>query len=169
MKALLVCLAFLLLASQEFKESGSVRFEAVGNPGFLSISGEGGKLSGNLVEKSGKITGGEFSVALAPFKTGISLRDEHLRVKYLEVKKYSHAKLKLKSVTQLPDGQYFWQGDLTIKDTTKPVEGYASSFGKEIKTSFKISLDDFKSIGVPSYLGVTVAKEVEIFVDAKAN
>ena len=143
----------------KFQNVGEVSFKAVGNPGFLTINGDGASLSGS--HKEGK---GVFHVKLSDLKTGIDLRDEHMRDKYLEVGKYPEAKLVVKSIVQLPSGKYFWKGDLTLKDTTKPVEGEAYDFGSSIKTSFKIKLTDFKSIGVPSWLGVTVAEDVDIFV-----
>lgn len=161
--AIISVLALLLTAPLHAttvqKVEGTVRFAAKGNPGFLRIDGEGGKVQGSVTEDAGNTTG-ELTVELKDFKTGISLRDEHMRDKYLEVAKFPLATLKLKSVT----GET-WTGDLTLKGVTKPVSGKVSA--DKIAT-FKVNLEEYP-IGVPSYLGVTVAKEVEVVVNLKAT
>ena len=57
-------------------------------------------------------------------------------------------------------GEFKWTGKLTLKGETKPVSGTGSLKGDTITANFKISLSDYPAIGVPSWLGVTVEKDV---------
>jgi polyisoprenoid-binding protein YceI len=155
-----------------FKES-KVGFLATGSPGFLTIKGEGGKLSGEcrpLNKKKGHVEC-FLSVDLSHLTTGIDLRDSHMRDKYLEVKKHPKAFLNIGSVPT-GDGEYDIQGILTIKGVSKPVTTRikisTTNQIKEISAQLQVTLSDYP-IGVPSYLGVTVAKEVEISVQALAE
>lgn len=150
-------------------EDSTVSFDAEATPGFLSIKGEGGKLLGKLVEKKGKVSG-EMTVPLADFKTGIDLRDDHMKNKYLEVKKFPNAKLKVKNLS-IEEGDHELVGELTLKGKTNPVKGSykLKKDGKKysLRAEFSIVVTDF-NIPVPAYAALTVAKEVKINVDAVA-
>lgn len=143
---------------------GIVSFNAIGNPGFLRIDGEGGKLSGQLVDKGGKVSG-EIKSTL-DFKTGIDLRDNHLREKYLEVKKYGISKLVLKDLPYKLKEVFPFEGFLTIKKDTKKVKGTALLIDNKLVADFDMKLWDFPSIGSPSWLGVSVAEDVSVHVEA---
>jgi polyisoprenoid-binding protein YceI len=168
--------AFLALASvtaqaqKTFKVSGDVTFTAVGNPGFMRIEGEGGKVSGTL-QQTGDMVLGELTVELKDFETGIDLRDEHMREKYLEVGKYPRAKLTLSPVPAKA-GQVLFKGALELKGGTKPAEGGCKtnpSAGTWLaECTLKVKLSDYPQIGVPSYLGVTVAEAVDVRIVLKA-
>ncbi|MCZ2244207.1 YceI family protein, partial [Neisseria meningitidis] len=77
----------LLLNSSIALAENSVIFEGVGNPGFLTIEGKGGKVKSTMEVKDRK-TSGTFEVELKDFDTGLSLRNSHMKDKYLEVSKY---------------------------------------------------------------------------------
>lgn len=146
-----------------------VTFTVVGQPGFLKINGEGGHLDGSLVESGNKIAG-VLTVQMKDFATGIQLRNEHMRDKYLQVDKYPTAKLVLKDQPYTLNQEFNWSGNLTIKKDTRIVSGTARVVElqglKKLSADFEVSFDDYPSIGVPSYLGVTVAKTVSVHVEA---
>jgi polyisoprenoid-binding protein YceI len=142
-------------------KSSAVVFEA-NVPNFFDIPGEGGKLTSDL-QTDGKSIWGEVEVNLADFETGMSLRDDHMLNKYLQVKKYPKAKLIVDRVAMTSKT---FSGILAIKKDAKPVKGKLLIEGNKLKASFKIQLGDFPSIGVPSWKGKTVADEVTVEVSA---
>lgn len=150
---------------------GAVTWLATGNPGFLKIKGEGGKLTGSLSEQDGLVVG-TLDVGLADFTTGLSLRDEHMRDRYLDVGKYPKATLTLEP-TKLAPGAVPVKGLLTVKGETKPAAGSCdvspSGGGYHADCMLKVRLTDYPSIGVPSYLGVTVAETVDVAVSLTAK
>lgn len=148
-----------------------VEFKATGKPGFLKITGQKARLSGEARRDAGSFSG-EFHVDLTALKTGMDLRDEHMRDRYLEVGKFPTATLKLIAQKFALDGsEATIDGLLTIKGQEHPVKVLATlqeSDGHVTgDASFKIKLSDYP-VGVPSYLGVTVAADVEVLVKIAA-
>jgi polyisoprenoid-binding protein YceI len=148
-----------------------VTWTAVGSPGFLRINGEGGKVQGMLADKAGNVAG-DLWVALDGYKTGSDTRDGHMHEKYLETKKFPKAKLSLNPVS-FAEGKRSFTGKLTIKDQTKPVKGWISfkhgTAAVHIKAGFDVAISDYPAIGVPKWLGITVADKVEVAVDFVAG
>ena len=141
---------------------GTVEWHAIGSPGFLKIDGKGGKVEGPvMMNADGKITA-HFTVDMTAFTTGMSLRDKHMRDKYLEVGKFKDAFFDLDPWTLTADSSQF-KGKLTIKDVAKPVFGTAVYREGTLKAEMEIHLSDWP-IGVPSHLGVTVAEDVTVNV-----
>lgn len=149
-------------------EQSPVTFLAVGKPGFLRIKGDGGKLQGSATVDQDLLSG-EFTVLLNDFKTGMDLRDEHMKEKYLEVGKYPTAKLTLKNVKipAKPGEEFDFSGILELKSKSQPVSGKAklesALDGNEVKgeATFKVNLPQY-DVGVPKHLGITVAEDVDI-------
>ena len=151
------------------KNTNSVTWTAVGFPGFLRINGTGGKVSGELKSDGNKVYG-RLEVALTSFVTGIKSRDKHMHDKYLDTKKYRVAVLDL---AEYKIGGEEFSGTLTIKGEKKPVKGkidlkcgVTSCAGT---AKFVVKITDYPAIGVPSYLGVTVAEKVDVEVTFVAN
>ncbi len=151
-------------------DSGKVTFLAKGKPALISIKGEGEGATAALKEKD-QMLNGEVSFQLKSLKTGIELRDDHLKNKYLEVEKHPTATLKisdLKLPENLKDGFPF-KGILSLHGIDQPIEGIASvaadSKSQKISADFKIKLSQFK-IEIPSFKGITVAEEVQVKVEA---
>ena len=170
MKFLLILLTFLScnVEAKEYVFKGrtesKVTFRASGNPGFLRIDGSVGEITGSLKDAKEGYQG-ILEVDLKNAKTGIELRDKHLKEKYLEVDKFPKATLELKAVK--PSKELFqWTGFLTLKNNTKPVHGTASLDGDKLKANFSFSLTDYPEVGIPSWLGVTVAEKVDVSVSA---
>ena len=117
---------------------------------------------------------GSLVVDLRSIDTGINLRNEHLREKYLEVDKapaYATATLSaidLKGVDpDAPDGKGTFTGSLMLHGTTKavsgPVEVRKAGSGVRVKASFPVNLSDY-NIPEPRYLGVGVKNTVQVDV-----
>jgi len=115
---------------------------------------------------------GSLTVDLRTIDTGISLRNDHLREKYLEVDKgpdYDKAVLTaiaLKGVNaDMPEGKGTFSGSLTLHGVTKtvvgPVEIRRGGSGLRVKASFPVNLSDY-NIPEPRYLGVGVKNTVQV-------
>lgn len=142
---------------------GEAKFDAVGNPGFLSIAGEKGKVTGKYVKSNDKITG-SFDVDLNTLETGMELRDKHMKEKYLEVGKYPKASLTILNVALPKDGYLKFTGKLSLHGKTKEING--DCLIKDVvnfECKFKINLPDY-GIAIPDWKGVTVAKDVSLVI-----
>jgi len=130
-------------------------------------------LAGTLTA-SGSTINGSLTVDLRTLDTGISLRNDHLREKYLEVDKgagYDKAVLSditLKGIN--PDaaaGKGSFGASLTVHGVTKmvngPVEVRTAGAGLRVKASFPVNLPDY-NIAEPRYLGVGVKNIVQVEV-----
>ncbi len=96
--------------------SWSATYAVTGNPATDTVSfassaslefieGTTTKISGSFdFDPAGpdSIVGGILSVDLASLRTGIELRDEHMREKHLQTDKYPNAYFQLLSVTSMP-------------------------------------------------------------------
>ena len=165
--------AFALAAPVKLKpEGGSVEALAVGKPTFIKIRGKGAPATGEL-QVDGKKAKGNFEFKVATLDTGIELRNEHMRDKYLQVKEHPNAKLEIVNLELKEEwkaanpklSETPFDGQLTLHGVTKPVKGkFTVGAQKDVRAGFKIKLSDF-NIEIPKYLGVTVADEVEVDVN----
>lgn len=158
------CNIFLTSAFAGPLKSSSIEWTAIGSPGFIKINGEGGKATGSW-DMKGDLGSGKFECELKTFSTGIEMRDEHMKGKYLDIKKYPKAILVIDPVK--PSDDFEWTGKLTLKGITKPVKGHAGIKDGDVKADFAINLDDYPGVGAPSYMGITMAKIVDVRVSAK--
>lgn len=154
--------------------TNKVEFLAVGQPSALKIRGkleDGKSLGGKLEIVEGKLQG-KAQVKLESFDTGINLRNQHMKEKYLEVPKYPESTVTLKPITLSGDttkATYEWsgpfEGTLKLHGVEKPIKGdlKVSKADEKWKGSFSFSfeLSDF-GIDVPKYLGITVSKAVSV-------
>lgn len=159
-----------LVASARLNSIGAaeVGFLAVG-PAGLKINGHSDKLSAS--EKDGKLS---VVAPLTHLKTGISLRDGHLR-HYLDTEKYSNATLSVeRSKLETPADNQVAQGSavgrFTMHGVTKPVKFRyrAKRTGSDyhVQGLTQIDIRDF-GVEVPCYLGVCVHPDVKIKVKFK--
>jgi len=122
---------------------------------------------------------GSLAVDLRTLDTGIDLRNDHLREKYLEVDKgagYDKAVLSdidLKGLNpDAPEGKGSFTGSLTLhgvkKTVTGPVEVKKTGSGLRVKASFPVNLPDY-NIPEPRYLGVGVKNTVQVEVTFTAT
>ena len=146
--------------------SASVSFAATG-PAGMRIVGSSSDLS--VADDAQNIT---VTVPLGNLKTGVDLRDQHMRDKYLEVPKYPNAELVVaKSAIKIPapggDSSGDAHGTMKLHGKTKDVSFHyvARKDGGAMKVGGTVRIDmrDY-GISVPSYLGVTVKPEVDVEV-----
>jgi polyisoprenoid-binding protein YceI len=122
---------------------------------------------------------GSLAVDLRTVDTGIALRNEHLREKYLEVDKgagYDQAVLSdvvLQGLSaDAPAGKGSFTGSLMLhgvkKPVTGPVEIRQAGTGWRVRASFPVNLPDY-NIDKPRYLGVGVKDTVQVSVTFTAT
>lgn len=157
---------------------GKSEFLAIGRPAALKISGLGAGPQGTLqVTSSGEtlLVTGELTVDLDSFDTGISLRDQHMKEKYLETGKNRYSVLKFQNAP-VPQKVLDGHGSanlpavLRLHGVEKPVE-VQTQFQKEgtaIKavSQFQLKISDF-GIPIPSFSGITVADNVQIKIETQ--
>ena len=159
-------------------DSGNTEFVAVGHPSALKIHGKGPAPQGELTLAATRIKG-TLTFDLASLNTGISMRDHHMKEKYLEVGKYPRATLRISRIqlsTPLPSGDFKlddipFEGPLTLHGKTVPVKGTVSlaHAGSQllVNASFALKISDY-AIALPTFAGITMADEVTVHVEAKA-
>lgn len=141
-----------------------VGFQAMG-PAGLKIAGKTAELT--VIEEGDSIS---IVVPLANLKTGIDVRDHHMKEKYLEIEKFPSARLTVnRSELKLPAaGERVASdvpGTLFLHGQTKPVIVHyeVKAEGPAYAVDGKLRLN-MKEVGieVPSYLGVTVKPDVDV-------
>lgn len=179
MTKLITFLIFLLLtvslsaAETLHLKNGKTHFQAIGHPGFLKINGEGSEPQGKIQLRNHTISG-QMEVDLNSFDTGMSLRNRHMKEKYLHTQQ--HPKAQLKIVNQRIGSQWsFTQpkmkttllGILVLHGVEKPVTlNVAIDERAYVNAQFEIKISDFQ-IDIPSFMGVTVAETVTIQVETQ--
>jgi polyisoprenoid-binding protein YceI len=118
---------------------------------------------------------GSLAVDLRTLDSGIGLRNEHLREKYLEVNKgtgFDTATLSAIDLTGLnlaaPEGKGSFTGLLAVHGVAKTVTGAVdvrrASGGLRVQASFRLDLSDY-GIAKPRYLGIGVTNTIQVEVD----
>ena len=131
-------------------------------------------LTGTISIAGASALDGSLAVDLRTLDTGISLRNDHLREKYLEVDKGAgFDKAVLSDITlnglkaEGPDGKGTFSASLTLHGVKKTVSGPAevrkAGAGSRVKASFPVNLPDY-NIAEPRYLGVGVKDTVQVDV-----
>lgn len=147
------------------KGESTIKFEAQG-PAGMKINGSSGGV--RATEADGKI---KIVASTKGFRTGIDLRDKHLR-DYLEAEKHPEAKLVVdRAKITLPSGapaDGAVTAELTIHGVTHPVQvNYRitnGAGGYQVHGTVGVSIAEF-GIKKPCYLGVCVGDAVKIFAD----
>ncbi len=161
-------------------EEGSVEFNALGRPAMLKIVGKAPAPKGELsLDPKGNLSG-TFKLAIASLDTGIKLRNEHMRDKYLEVAKFPDVELTLDPllISELTKAGDFsregvaFTGKMKLRGEERPVSGEAKverKAGKlSVNASFSLKTSDYK-IDTPKYLGITVGEDVKVAVSLAAQ
>ena len=147
---------------------GTVSFLAVGKPSMLKIRGKAADPAAQL-KVDGGILSGTATVEMARFETGIGLRDKHMKEKYLQVEQHPKAVLTITQAKVGPDfektlstaGELPFEGKLGLHGKEGVVKGTFSAKDGAVTAKFPLTLSDY-AIEIPSYLGVTVAENVDV-------
>lgn len=141
-----------------FKASGPAGMQITGRTNDLDVDDQGAKIV--------------IRVPLRNLATGISLRDDHMRNKYLQVGSFPNAELTVdRASIHFPNGDTGASGDasgtMSIHGHTKNINFHyivARSNGTlRVDGTARIDIRDY-AIEVPSYLGVTVKPDVDVEV-----
>lgn len=115
-----------------------------------------GKIKGSVYEEGGKLKSKNLYSPVKRFKTGMDLRDNHTKKK-LQYKKFPKVEI-LKAIGS--DGK--GKAVIKIRSIKKAISfKYKRVSAKYVKAVFKLSLKDFKFVGV-NYMGVGVKDKVKI-------
>lgn len=110
-------------------------------------------------QKDGSFAAARIEVPLTTLTTDNSLRDQHMKQKYLEVAKFPKAIL---SGLIAKGGKF--SGKLTLHGQTAPVAGEYKVNGSRVSATFPLKLETYK-IKIPNYLGVGVEDEGTVEVN----
>jgi polyisoprenoid-binding protein YceI len=180
-----ICLAsaslVLLGSSASLGAAGPASLGAVSDSrvGFLATGPAGMKIEGTtsdlkLVDSPESVV---LTVPLANLTTGIALRDRHMKEKYLEVGAYPDTTLTIaRSALKLPAGSDKMEGDvpatLRLHGQTRAVtvhyDASPDGDGYAAHGRFRVNMTYF-GVHVPSYLGVTVKPDVDVFASFKVG
>lgn len=161
-------------------EKGQTQFRAIGRPSAIKISGQGLGPKGSLeLAKDGDQyqISGVLEVDLESLKTGIELRDTHMKEKYLETGKDKTARLilvnaNLKAALVESGGSQELTAQLKLHGVEKPTQvsvQFNPSGGKlQVHAQFVVSMTDHQ-IPVPNWAGITVANRVEVEVTTEVD
>ena len=130
------------------------------SPGSATFVAETEVVSGSAVlTKNSEIMVNEVSVDLKSLSTSMSLRDDHMKNKYLEVDRFPKATLIL---GKGKDG--VGEGKIKIRDIEKVINGtYKILSDTELEAIFNLNLADFDIKGI-RHLGIGVKDLVKVTV-----
>ena len=185
---LLTSLARAAMTIPVQSSQGKIEFHAVGRPSMIKVNGEGKGPDGTITitsagaGASSKVSG-DLTFDMTTLNSGISMRDDHMKNKYLEVGKFPQAKLHLTEVSlpekwsaQTPVAKDVpFKGEMTLHGQTKPVTGKFDVSGDSAKmnakVNFEINIAEY-GVEIPVYLGITVKNDVPVEItlnDLKAK
>jgi polyisoprenoid-binding protein YceI len=139
-----------------FQASGPAGMKIEGTTSDLTVTDDGTTLT--------------IDVPLANLSTGISLRDHHMREKYLEVPRFASATLQVaRAALKLPPAGAAVEMDvpatLKLHGQSRPVtvhyDAKGDGAGFAAHGRFRVNMNDY-GISVPVYLGVTVKPDVDV-------
>jgi polyisoprenoid-binding protein YceI len=168
--SLLNTIAFASVSKFQATE-GTVNFLAVGKPSMLKIHGKAPGPKANFSLEKGNLSGSS-EIAMDSLDTGIELRNQHMKEKYLQTKEFPSAVFTLKEApvgesflrSLSIDGEKLFKGSLKLHGVEKGVEGKFTAKDGKVLAKFQVKISDF-GIAVPSYLGITVTDTVDVNVD----
>ena len=164
-----------VLAMKLDPDKGSAQFLAIGRPAAIKILGRSKGPSGELqIRKNGNefVINGEAIIDMDTFDTGIDMRDQHMKEKYLETGKSKNAVLKIENLKVPKDlfsngGEQKFAAKLLLHGVEKPIEVSMNVFGRDgtfiSESRFQIKISDY-AIQIPTFSGITVADLVNVTV-----
>ncbi len=183
MKLILLPLLLYQLSAFGFPldtKKGNSEFLAIGRPAAIKIHGVGAGPSGEFeMTKDGQswLLSGQAVIDLDTFDTGISMRDHHMKEKYLETGKSKNAVLKFTDArfTQA----VIDQGTSTVVPAVLQMHGMEKPVEIQMKFAnesgllksfceFQLKISDF-GIASPSFSGITMADNVQIKVETQVS
>lgn len=153
-RSLSVLIASLFFFSISAKAASVVASFKISPAG--SFQAKTSAVSGQVKKEGQLLKAGPIVVDLTKLTTEMKLRDQHMKDKYLEVKKYPKAEL---LIGEGQNGK--GTGKLKVRGVTKDISGTYKIVGKNVEATFKIKLSDFNITGI-RYMGAGVKDEAEV-------
>lgn len=119
---------------------------------------KGDELKGFATQEGSAVKAENIIVPLKNLKTGVPLRDKHMKEKYLQVDKFPDAVL---VSAEGKDGK--GKGRIKIKNIEKEIAGTYKVEGGQLMADFPLKLSDFGITGI-KYMGIGVDDEMKIHV-----
>lgn len=150
-------IVLLLLSSFALAETGvNADFKVTGGKTFTATTKD---VKGKVILQNGEYIAQGIVVDLQKLTTGMSLRDDHMRNKYLDVKKFPDAVL---TVGKGKAGNGI--GKLKYRGVEKEIKGtYKQLSDSEVEAKFDINLSDYNVTGI-NYMGIGVKDTVNVRV-----
>lgn len=171
-RAMLATAMGAVIASASAAVQGALSAPSDSRVGFQASGPAGLKIEGSTTDLkvSDDGTNVALDVPLQNLSTGIALRDQHMRDKYLEVTKFPSATLIVaRGALKIPAAgagvELDVPGTLQLHGQSRPVtvhyDAKGDATGCAAHGRFRINMNDF-GITVPTYLGVTVKPDVDV-------
>lgn len=151
----LTALSVLLFSTLTFAQSPGVTVSLKMSP-IGSFEAKSSSIKGAAKKAGAGITASGIVLPLATLTTGMGLRDNHMKDKYLEVKKYPNAEV---TMAQGSGGK--GKAKIKMRGVEKEVEGTYKVVGAFVEASFTIKLSDFNITGI-RYQGIGVKDEAHV-------
>lgn len=147
-----------------------------------TVTGNFKSFDGKVVSENEDFTDADihFTIDVASLDTNQQQRDDHLRsADFFEAEKYPQIKFQSTAFKKVSDAEYTLTGDLTIKETTKPITfkveygGSATDFYGNLKAGFevvgKISRKDFglQWNGITEAGAIVVGDEIKLTMNVQ--
>jgi polyisoprenoid-binding protein YceI len=123
-----------------------------------SFAAESANVVGAAAQKDKAYSASQVTLDLNTLKSGVALRDQHMKNKYFQTSKFPKATL---TQGTAKDGKF--TGTLNVHGVSRPVSGTYQIQGKEIVGKFKCTLSEFE-IPKAKYMGVGVEDSVDVEV-----
>jgi polyisoprenoid-binding protein YceI len=121
------------------------------------------EVRGSTSRTGDQVSAKNVAIKLDTLKTGIDLRDEHMKKKYLETQTYPEAVL----VSADGSGGNF-KGILNLRNQPKPITGTYRFEGPDFIATFKAKISDY-GIQKVKYMGVGVNDDVTVEIRLPAT
>jgi polyisoprenoid-binding protein YceI len=151
-------LALFVVCSFQLVKAQNLKMFVTLNPAGDFVA-ENEKIDGKVYENAdGSVEASNIKLAVKEFKTGITLRDNHMVEKYLEASKYPEILLK---IAKGKNGK--GEAIITVKGKSAKVSGSYMKGKDKLKALFNAKISDF-GIADINYKGIGVEDEVKIEV-----
>lgn len=134
---------------------GKCEFFAKASVGVLEFTGTGCTIEGKPKIEGGKVSG-TFTVDMTKLDSGIELRTDHMRNKFLEVSKFPVSTLELIAFAET--GGTF-TAELTMHGIKKPITGTADKTSTGYAFKFDVKTSDF-GIVKAGYKGIEIGENI---------
>ncbi len=155
--ALRIFLGVITFANFAYAETSANVDVKLSPAGFFKLVTK--DVKGKAIKNGNAVSAENIVVVLKNVNSGISLRDEHTKNKYLEVSKFPDATL-VSAKGENGKGT----GVIKIKGIEKPISGTYTVKGNELAAQFDLKLSDFGIKGI-KYMGVGVNDLVKVSVN----